>query len=200
VLLDAGISYLNSRFVMYEPNGFPGNDPGNTIGEYGWVNPADGAGTIPTTGSQGTFAGESDFGFNGLDGFLTKAKANQGSTIVSEAFKGFDDNLASWSGNRIIDQQCGLTWLQSFSHNASYLQLGDAMDFVMVDTWDDYEEGTEIETGIDNCLVSLDVSLSGHTLTWTPTWGLDPMNNTVSGSEATVYEYAIYLGSRAAQI
>jgi hypothetical protein len=206
VLQDSGIEYQGTKFVMYEPNGVPGNDPPNTIGEYAWVNPADGS-DVSSTGSAGTFATAPDLGFKDLTSFFGAAKANSGSFAVSEAHKGFDDNLANWSMNRIIDQQCGQTWLETFDHtgsyggsatylgNVNYLASGGHLDFVMVDTWDDYEEGTEIETGIDNCLASLDVSLSGSMLTWSPTWGADPMNSAVSGTEATLYEYSVYLAA-----
>jgi hypothetical protein len=205
LLGDPSVDPQGTSFVMYEPNGFPGSSPPNTVGEYGWVNPADGSSSTETKGSQGTFSWESDFGMEGLSNFLETAAANQSSYIVSEAFKGFDDNLANWSGNRVIDQQCGLTWLESFNHtgsfggsssylaNLNYLALGKRLDLIMVDTWDDYEEGTEIETGIDNCLSSLSVELAGNTLSWTPTWGSDPMNAAVSGSEATIFEYSVYL-------
>jgi hypothetical protein len=207
VLTDGGIDAGGTVFVMYEPNGFPGDDPPKTIGEYGWVNPSDNASTSNVTGSQGTFPIDPDFGFKDLTSFLSAADSNQSAFIAAQAYKGFDDNLATWSLNRVIDQECGLTWLQTFDHQgsfggsagyqsaASYLAAGKKMDMVMVDTWDDYEEGTELETGIDNCLAGLSVSLAGSTLSWTPTWGADPMNSAVSGSEATVYEYSIYLAA-----
>jgi hypothetical protein len=207
LLQSSGVDTLGTEFVMYEPNGFPGNDPPNTIGEYAWVNPADGT-PVSTTGDAGTFPASPDFGFKDLTGFFSNAKSNPSSYAVSEAHKGFDDNLANWSLDRVIDQQCGMTWLQTFNHtgsfagsssylgNANYLATGKHLDFVMVDTWDDYEEGTEIETGIDNCLSSLDVTLSGSMLSWSPTWGVDPMNSSVTGSEATLYKYSVYLAPK----
>jgi hypothetical protein len=204
ILGQSGIDYSNTRFVMYEPNGFPGQDAPNTTGEYDWVNPSD-TSYVTTTGSQGDFASAPDLGFDDLTGFFGNAAKNTGSIAVSSAFKGFDDNLANWSGNRIIDQQCGMTWLQTFHHtgsfggsatylaNVNYLELGHHLDLVMVDTWDDYEEGTEIETGIDNCLSSIGVSLSGNTLSWDPVWGEDPMNSKVTGSEASLAKYSVYV-------
>lgn len=207
ILTGPGVDAAGTVFEMYEPNGFPGSDPANTIGEYAWVNPQDGAGTTTTTGSEGTFGWATDFGFKDLNSFFSAAASNQSAFLVSEAHKGFDDNLANWSLNRIVDQQCGMTWLETFSHtgsfggsatyegNLQYLKAGKRLDFVMVDTWDDYEEGSEIETGIDNCMSDLQVSLSGSTLSWTPTWGADPMNAAVMGSEATVYEYSVYLAA-----
>jgi hypothetical protein len=204
VLQSTGIDYQGTEFVMYEPNGFSGNDPPNTMGEYAWVNPADGTDTS-TTGDAGTFPTAADYGFKDMTSFFGAAKDNASAYAVSEAHKGFDDNLANWSLNRIIDQACGQTWLQTFDHTGSfagsatyvgslnYLASGGHLDFVMVDTWDDYEEGTEMETGIDNCLASLDATLSGSMLTWAPTWGQDPMNAAITGSEATVYKYSVYL-------
>ncbi len=49
--------------------------------------------------------------------------------------------------------------------------------------WNDYEEGTEIETGIDNCM-SLSASLSGNTLQWM-----------VSGYEDTLDHYRVFIST-----
>jgi hypothetical protein len=48
-------------------------------------------------------------------------------------------------------------------------------------TWNDYEEGTEIESGIDNC-VTVSAALAGQTLTWS-----------ITGQESTLDYYAIYV-------
>lgn len=47
-------------------------------------------------------------------------------------------------------------------------------------TWNDYEEGTEIESGIDGCF-SLQASMSASELQWT-----------TNGDENTVDHYTIY--------
>ena len=39
------------------------------------------------------------------------------------------------------------------------------LDAVQVVTWHDYEEGTEIQSGIDNCL-TLSASVNGSMLSW----------------------------------
>jgi hypothetical protein len=39
-------------------------------------------------------------------------------------YKGFNDTLASWSLNRIVGQQCGQTWLQTFAKINSYYNSG----------------------------------------------------------------------------
>jgi hypothetical protein len=207
LLSDAGINYSGTQFVMYEPNGFPGSDAPATIGEYGWVSPADSSSTT-VSGSAGQFGVDSDYGFGDLTSFWNAAGAHPSSYAVSATYKGFDDNLANWSGNRIIDQACGTTWLESFHHTGSfagsssyqgtldYLASGKHLDFAMVDTWDDYEEGTEIETGIDNCMDSVGVTLSGSTVSWTPSFGKDPMNSAISGSEVTLSKYSVYLAQK----
>jgi hypothetical protein len=187
----SGIAYENTEFLMLEPNGFSGTAPPQTAGEYAWINPTDGT------------AGDS--GFADLTSFFSNALNNQQSAIWSAVYKGFDDELASWGANRVIDQQCGRVWLETFQHSGSfggsssymgsldYVAQGGRLDAIMVDTWDDYEEGSEIETGIDNCLSNLKVSLVGSTLSWTPVWGADPMDASVTGTEATIYEYSIYV-------
>ena len=208
ILNDPGVDPKGTKFVMYEPNGFPPNEPPNTIGEYGWVNPS--GATTSSSGAEGSFSWKTDFGFGNIKSFFDNASANPTSYAVSDVHKGFDDNLANWSLNRVIDQRCGQTWLQTFHHTGTfggsasfegsldYLTSGGKLDFVMVDTWDDYEEGTEIETGIDNCLTSLAVTLSGTTLSWTPTWGADPMDSTAMGSEETLFEYSVYAAQQGA--
>lgn len=60
-------------------------------------------------------------------------------------------------------------------------------------TWDDYEEGTELETGIDNCMQSVDGSVSGNTLSWNPVIGTDPLNSSISGDESTVHHYTVFI-------
>ncbi len=105
-------------------------------------------------------------------------------------WKGFDNSAAPWKpAASYTGPQCGQTWLQTFkqaTHNSDF-GSGKQLPFAEVTTWNDYEEGTEIETGIDNCL-SLTAAMSndGTTLTWTPTFSQS------SGSEATVHHYLVF--------
>jgi hypothetical protein len=104
------------------------------------------------------------------------------------AWKGFDDSGASWSQNRYVGQQCGRTWLQIFATASKNYNTSRQLPFLGVVTWNDYEEGTEIETGVDNCL-SLTASVSGSVVSWTPTFSQS------SGSEETVSKYVLYEAS-----
>lgn len=97
-------------------------------------------------------------------------------------WKGFDDTIASWSppGGRHIDQNCGQTWLNTFAKINQYYSSTRQLAALQLVTWNDYEEGTEIETGIDNC-VSLSPALSGSQLSWT-----------TAGNENAVDHYTVY--------
>jgi hypothetical protein len=189
------VNTLGSTFNMYEPDGF-GGAPANVTGEYDWVNPAD-------SSYVGGF--DSAMGFADMYSFYENAMNYPNSFKVAAAYKGFDDGLAGWGSNRIIDQQCGNTWLQTFNHTGSYggssnymgamnfINAGHTLSSIMIDTWDDYEEGTETETGIDNCLDSVNVSLNGNTLSWTTSFGTDKLNSAITGTEATVANFSVYL-------
>jgi hypothetical protein len=104
------------------------------------------------------------------------------------AWKGFDDSAASWTQHRYVGQQCGRTWLQVFATASNDYNTSRQLPFLGVVTWNDYEEGTEIETGIDNCL-SLTASVSSSTISWAPTFSQS------SGSEETVSKYVLYEAS-----
>ena len=79
-----------------------------------------------------------------------------------------------------MDQQCGQTWLQTFSQVNSLYSSGKQLPYLQLVTWNDYEEGTEIESDIDGCF-SLQASLSGNSLQWK-----------TNGDESTVDHYTVY--------
>ena len=91
--------------------------------------------------------------------------------------------LASWSVDRIMSQQCGLPWLQTFTEINGVYNSGRQLDALQLVTWNDYEEATEIETGIDNCL-SVTATLSGSSLQWS-----------ITGKENTVDHYIVYVST-----
>jgi hypothetical protein len=119
-------------------------------------------------------------GMDYLTKFYSAAAKAPDQMAWGAAYKGFNDTLASWSLKRVVPQNCGQTWLQSFAKlNASY-NSGNQLPLLQLVTWNDYEEGTEIESGIDNCL-TVSASLSGTQLRWD-----------VNGNENTVDHYAVY--------
>ncbi len=135
-------------------------------GSYAWV--------MPTT---------SDYGIGYLTSFYNSGMPFTSKQTVGAAYKGFDDSLASWGLNRVMGQQCGQTWLQTFSEINSLYNSGKQLPALQLVTWNDYEEGTEIESGISNCL-ALSATVSGSSLQWT-----------IKGDETTVDHYVAYIST-----
>jgi len=120
---------------------------------------------------------------NAQDSFFHAAQQAPQRFAVGTAYKGFNDSLASWGTNRIIDQNCGQTWLQSFSEAGKFYSSSNQLPALQIATWNDYEEGTTIEPGIDNC-VYLVPSQSGSTISWT-----------VNGKENTIDHYVVFIST-----
>ena len=85
-----------------------------------------------------------------------------GELALGSAFKGFDDSGWSVPIGKVKAQRCGQTWLDSWtwasdlnSSNNPYFSSTHPLNAIQVPTWNDYEEGSEIETGIDNCVQSV---------------------------------------------
>jgi Bacterial Ig domain len=149
--------------------------------------------TDPAVMSDGAF---SWIGINKLDptdedlkyltNFDKAALSTPGRIAISSVYKGFNDTPASWSQHRIVDQHCGKLWLDTFRTNVQTLgsQI-DHLDAVQVVTWNDYEEATTLETGVDNCL-SVAASLSGTHINWAIT-----PNTAAAG--ATLSMFVVYI-------
>jgi hypothetical protein len=89
--------------------------------------------------------------------------------------------------HKIMDARCGKTWLDYLQAPAS-AGMGTthaALNAIEIATWDDYDEGTEMETGVANCVSSFSASLSGTTLSWT-------ISFSSAGDESTIDHYAIF--------
>ncbi|HEV3510898.1 MAG TPA: endo-1,3-alpha-glucanase family glycosylhydrolase [Candidatus Sulfotelmatobacter sp.] len=148
------------RFFFQDTEGFT---HAMSDGSYSWVMPQ-----FP------------NYGINYLQNFYDTGLAFAQKETVGAAYKGFNDALAPWGSGRSMNQQCGQTWLQTFSQVNQLYNSGHQLPYLQLVTWNDYEEGTELESGIDSCF-SLDASLSGNTLEWT-----------TSGDESTVDHYNVY--------
>jgi PKD repeat protein len=101
-----------------------------------------------------------------LDGFYSAAAQTPDRAAVGAAYKGFDDPLAMWGTNRQVHPQCGQTWLNTFRETAKFFSASHQLANLQIVTWNDYEEGSEIESGIDGCTF-VAPSVAGSTLTWT---------------------------------
>jgi hypothetical protein len=111
-------------------------------GYYAWVHP----------GPRGWQANGSEWGQDYLRTFYRAMQNKYSDKItVGGVWPGFNDTKASWSLNRHMDRRCGKTFqdtLQLFRENDSEEH---PIPFIMIATWNDYEEGTQIENGIAHC-------------------------------------------------
>lgn len=160
--VNAAIS-THPRFLFQDSQGF---SHAMSDGSYSWVKPSAG-----------------DYGLNYLSGFYGAGMGFGNLETVGAAYKGFNDSLAAWGSGRVMNQQCGQTWLQTFSQINSRYNSGKQLPFLQLVTWNDYEEATELESGIDSCF-SLTASLSGSALQWG-----------INGNENTVDHYSVYISS-----
>src|SRR6266850_585581 len=116
-----------------------------------------------------------------LDNFYSTALNYPQHQTFGSAFKGFDDTLASWGKKRKILQFCGQTWLASLARAGKFYSNTKQLENLQIGTWNDYEEGSELETGVDNC-VSISAAIAGGTLSWA-----------ITGSETTVDHYTVFI-------
>jgi hypothetical protein len=154
----------NPVFIFRNASGFTATD---SDGSFSWVNPT----------SNTNDNGASDYLYN----FYATGVANPSLLTIGASYKGFNDSIASWSANRVMNQQCGQTWLATFAEINKYYSAAKQLPVLQLPTWNDYEEGTEIESGIDNC-VKVSAALAGQTLNWS-----------ITGQESTLDHYVIYI-------
>lgn len=110
-------------------------------GEYAWIHP----------GPKGWAADGSEWGKEYLEKFYDKMKdKHPGQIVVGGIWPGFDDSKASWGLNRHMDRRCGQT-LEDTLAIAHHYESQMSVPFLMLATWNDYEEGTAIENGVSNC-------------------------------------------------
>jgi hypothetical protein len=120
----------------------PGPHPDAFDGFYPWVQP----------GPKGWAPDGSNWGEPYLaDFYHTMATKYPDKMTVGGAWPQFDDKKASWGLNRHISARCGQTYKDTFDLWRKFFPAGETIPFMMIGTWNDYEEGSEIETGIPTC-------------------------------------------------
>jgi hypothetical protein len=116
-----------------------------------------------------------------LSSFYATALSHPAVEAIGSTYKGFNDRLANWTLNRVNAQNCGQTWLQTFAAANAKYSASNQLPAMQLVTWNDYEEGSELETGIDNC-VGVSASVNGATLSWS-----------ITGNENTVDHYTAFI-------
>ncbi|HKF50423.1 MAG TPA: hypothetical protein VKB38_23875 [Terracidiphilus sp.] len=137
----AAVSSWNPEPLLIQEN-LPGKDANAFDGFYAWVSP----------GEHGWTADGSNWGEQYLKDFYTTMGTKYADKIVvGGAWSQFDDSKASWGLNRHIAARCGQTLTDTFNYWRKVFPPSDPPPFILVETWNDHEEGTAIEGGIPNC-------------------------------------------------
>jgi PKD repeat protein len=150
----------NPLFIFRNGSGFTKLESG---GAFSWIAPE-------TVGATNLMA------LNYLDGFYKAALAFPTAYSTGSGYKGFNDTLALWGSNRIIGQQCGQTWLTSIAEAGKYYSAARQLPGIQLVTWNDYEEGSEIESGIDNC-VTVSAAVNGTVVSWSITGQINTLDH-----------------------
>ena len=126
--------------ILIQEN-LPRKYPNAFDGYYAWINP----------GPAGWSADGSNWGQQHLDDFYrTMGSKYPDKIVVGGAWAQFNDSKASWSLNRHISARCGQTYRDTFDYWRKIFP-NDPPPFLLVETWNDHEEGTDIEGGLPNC-------------------------------------------------
>jgi hypothetical protein len=111
-------------------------------GFYAWVGP----------GENGWAPDGSHWGGEYLENFYNTMNSKYPDKVaVGAAWPGFDDSKAAWSQNRHISPRCGKTFEDTLRLFRAYYNNSRPLPFLMINTWNDYEEGTAIEKGLPRC-------------------------------------------------
>ena len=120
----------------------PGQYANAIDGYYAWVNP----------GPKGWAPNGSHWGKGYLDSFYqTMVSKYPDKIIVGGAWAQFNDAKAHWGLNRHISGRCGKTLQDTLNLWHEYVPANQPIPFLLIATWNDYEEGTAIENGIPSC-------------------------------------------------
>ena len=150
----------NPMFIFRNGSGFT---KAQSSGAFAWVAPE----TVSSTNLMG---------INYLDNYYKTALSFPSEYSTGSAYKGFNDTLAAWGTNRIIDQQCGQTWLKTIAEAGKFYSSVKQLLGIQLVTWNDYEEGSEIESGIDNC-VTLSATVAGTVASWSITGQMNTVDH-----------------------
>jgi PKD repeat protein len=150
----------NPMFIFRNPSGFT---KAQSSGAFSWVEPT----TVSSTNLMA---------INYLDSYYKTALGFPTDYSTGSGYKGFNDTLALWGTNRIIGQQCGQTWLKAVAEAGKYYSTAKQMLGIQLVTWNDYEEGSEIESGIDNC-VTVSATVAGTVASWTITGQMNTVDH-----------------------
>jgi hypothetical protein len=180
-----GCTYTTTVDFLDQSDGAFGES--GIMGGYVWPQPNDWSST-----KQYYWDGNGSYDYIGgvYSAAQTQTTSVPNTITVGGIYKGFDDHNASWGSNRVIAQQCGQVLnLTVAKISSSGYSSSKQLQYVMVDTWNDYEEGTEVETGVDNCITIAQPTISGGTISWSLIKG------STYASTNTISKFQIWTGT-----
>ena len=128
-------SWEHPPLLIYKDESSPQNAPA-FAGYYAWVQP----------GRAGWLPDGSDWGKDYLEYFYkTMSTKYRDKIIVGAAWPGFDDSHAEWGLNRHMASRCGKTLDDTMHLYQRYYDSSNPLPFLLIETWNDYEEGTAVE-------------------------------------------------------
>lgn len=128
-------SWESAPYLFYKDEP-PAKYAADFAGMYPWVQP----------GQKGWTADGSNWGEQYLDNFYRTIRDKHSDKIaIGGAWPGFNDSAAKWGLNRHMQSRCGQTFEDTLHLYTRYFDASHPLPFVLVETWNDYEEGTAIE-------------------------------------------------------
>ena len=132
--------WITPPLLIYEDG--PGQNANAFAGYYAWINP----------GKAGWKPDGSAWGEDYLNDFYHRMQTQyQDKIAVGGVWASFDDSKASWGLNRHISARCGNTFTDTLNLAKKYYPPSDPIPFLLIETWNDYEEGSAIERGVPAC-------------------------------------------------
>jgi hypothetical protein len=152
-----GLSWCNAGFDWVQPwlNGVSGTDPYNLAAKGSFVSSA--------------------------------GASSKGSVLtISAGFNGTETFSYSWSKGKMMPRDSGKCWITQAAFVNSHITAAEAGGGTVAEildvTYNDWEEGTEMEDAIDNGIV-VAASLAGSIVSWSVSGG--------TGDETTISEYIL---------
>ena len=128
-------SWESPPFFFYKDEP-PAKYAADFAGLYAWVQP----------GQKGWTPDGSNWGEQYLDEFYKNVRFKHPDKVaVGAAWPGFDDSSAKWGLNRHMQSRCGQTFEDTLHLYSRYFDAEHPLPFVLIETWNDYEEGTAVE-------------------------------------------------------
>ncbi len=129
-------SWQSPPLLIYKDHSPAAKFAGDLDGYYPWVHP----------GRKGWASDGSEWGEQYLENFYKDMSAKFPQKVtVGAAWPGFNDSRASWGLDRHMNSRCGETFQDTLQLYHRYYSPSHPLPFLLVETWNDYEEGTAIE-------------------------------------------------------